>query len=76
MIMHREIPETEQSENSDYERWYFEGQPTVWEEEVKEVDKGREQPKTEHALFLSGGYEKGDNERSSSTQHLDPHPPE
>jgi hypothetical protein len=58
MIMHRELPESELSENSDYERWYFEGQPTVWEVEGKEVDKGREQPKTEHALFLSGGMKR------------------
>ena len=74
--MHRELPETELSDTSDYERWYFEGQPTVWEVEGKEVDKGREQPKTEHTLFLLGGYEKGDTERSSSTHNLAPHPPE
>ena len=74
--MHRELPETELSENSDYERWYFEGQPTVWEVEGKEVFEGREQPKTEYALVLSGGYEKGDNDRFSSTQNHDPHPPE
>jgi hypothetical protein len=74
--MLRELPETELSENSDYERWYFEGQPTVWEVEGKEVYKRREQPKTEHTLFLSGGYENGDTDRSSSTQNFDPHSPE
>jgi hypothetical protein len=34
--MLRELPETELADNSDYERWYFEGQHTAWEAEGKE----------------------------------------
>ena len=39
--MLRELPETELSDNSDYERWYFEEQRSAWEAEVREAHKVR-----------------------------------
>jgi hypothetical protein len=65
--MLREVPETELSDNSDYERWYFEGHRTEWEAEGKEVHKVREQRKTERALCLSRRHEKRDDDMASST---------
>lgn len=64
--MLRELPENELSDNSDYERWYFEGPRTEWEAEGKAVHKVREQPKTERALFLSRRHEKRDDDMASS----------
>jgi hypothetical protein len=43
VIMLRELPETELADNSDYERWYFEGQHITREAEDKEAHKAREQ---------------------------------
>lgn len=67
IIMLRELPEPELSDNSDYERWYFEGQRAAWEAAGKEVHKVKEQRKTERALFLSGRHEKRDDDMPSST---------
>jgi hypothetical protein len=67
MIMLRELPDTELPDNSDYERWYFEGQRTEWEAESKAVHKVKEQRKTDQALFLSKRHEKRDDTLSSST---------
>jgi hypothetical protein len=39
VIMLRELPETELSDNSDYERWYFEGQRAAGEAEGREAHK-------------------------------------
>ena len=39
--MLRELPETELSDDSDYERWYFEEQRAAWEAKGTETQKGR-----------------------------------
>ena len=41
--MLRELPEVELSDNSDYERWYFEVKRAAWEAEEREADKAKEQ---------------------------------
>ncbi len=41
VIVLRELPETELSDDSDYERWYFEEQRAAWEAAGKEAQGER-----------------------------------
>jgi hypothetical protein len=68
--MLRELPETELSDNSDYERWYFEEQRSAWEAEVREAHKVRAGGElNEHSPAQRGM--KRETMRSSSTYNVD-----
>ena len=68
--MLRELPETELSDNSDYERWYFEEQRATWEAEGREAHKVRAGEKLNEHYPAQRGI-KREKIRSSSTYNVD-----